>query len=82
MLRFRRQAGHLADDLPDGSDTSPGTLCQLKPGPRTPGLVYYALIGGVPNRLVNDASGNPKLDLLASDWQAIWARRSATEHES
>jgi hypothetical protein len=60
-----------AEDLPDGSDTSPGALCQLKPGPRTPDLVFYALIGGVPNSLLEDSSGNFKLDLTAGDWQKI-----------
>jgi hypothetical protein len=45
-----------AIDLPDGSDTSPDTLCKLK-SVRPPDHVFYALIGGVPNDLVD---GNPQ----------------------
>jgi hypothetical protein len=60
-----------AENLPDGSDTSPATLCMLSPGPRTPDLVFYAIIGGVPNQLLTDSNGNFKLDLADSDWQAI-----------
>jgi hypothetical protein len=60
-----------AQDLPDGSDTSPGALCSLKVGARTPDLVFYALIGGVPNALVDDANGNFKIDLTAADWTKI-----------
>ncbi len=59
-----------AQDLPDGSDTSPGALCSLKVGARTPDLVFYALIGGVPSALVEDANGNPKI-LAADDWTKI-----------
>ena len=53
-----------AQDLPDGSDTSPGALCDLQLGPRTPDLVFYALIGGVPNSLLEK-------DLTSGDWQKI-----------
>ena len=60
-----------AQGLPDGSDTSPNALCKLSPGQRTPDLVFYALIGGVPNSLVDDANGNPKLDLSSDDWTKI-----------
>ena len=48
-------------ELPDGSDTSPDALCKdgKHPAPftgsRTKDLVFYALIGGVPNDLVGDA---------------------------
>jgi len=45
-----------AENLPDGSDTSSGALCDLAPGPRTPDLVFYALIGGVPNSLLGSGS--------------------------
>ncbi len=53
-----------------GLPTTPGAdLCHLKPGPRTPNLVYYATIAGVPHELLQakpgdtspgstDASGN------------------------
>ena len=60
-----------AADLPDGSDPSPSALCNLKAGSRTPDLVVYALIGGVPNELVEDANGNFKADLTADDWSKI-----------
>ena len=60
-----------AEDLPDGSDTSSGALCNLKLGSRTPDLIFYALIGGVPNELLEDANGNPKTDLSSSDWTKI-----------
>jgi len=53
-----------ASELPDGSDTSHATLCNLKVG-RQPSLVFYALIGGVPNDLVD---GNPQWSkILGSD---------------
>jgi hypothetical protein len=60
-----------AENLPDGSDTSGATLCNLKAGPRTPDMIFYTIVGGVPNGLVDDAGGNVKLSLSASDWQAI-----------
>jgi hypothetical protein len=41
--------------LPDGTDTSSAALCSLKPGSRSSDLVFYALIGGVPNDLVEGA---------------------------
>ena len=60
-----------AASLPDGSDTSNPTLCNLALGPRTPGQVFFAILGGVPNALVDDANGNLKLDLSAADWTAL-----------
>jgi hypothetical protein len=60
-----------AKNLPDGSDTTSATLCKLAVGPRTPDMVFYTIVGGVPNELVDDANGNVKLSLSASDWQAI-----------
>jgi hypothetical protein len=60
-----------AQDLPDGSDTSPAALCSLKAGSRTPDLVFYALIGGVSNSLVEDANGKFKIDLSPDDWTKI-----------
>jgi hypothetical protein len=35
-------------------------LCNLQPGPRTPDLVYYAVIGGVPHQLLQAAPGDPE----------------------
>jgi hypothetical protein len=60
-----------AQDLPDGSDTSPSALCQLKLGSRTPDLVFYTLIGGVPRSLLEDGSGMLKSNLSADDWTKI-----------
>ncbi len=60
-----------AASLPDGSDLTPATICDLTPGVRTPDMVFYAIIGGVPNELLTDSNGNFKLDLTASDWTAI-----------
>ena len=61
-----------AESLPDGSDTSASTLCDPRAGyVRTPSLVFYAIIGGVPSQLLTDSNGNPKLDLAKTDWQAI-----------
>jgi hypothetical protein len=56
-----------AAELPDGSDTSPAALCNLKPGQRQPDLVFYALIGGVPNDLVEGASGIDWTKVLGKD---------------
>ncbi len=59
-------------------------LCHLQKGPRTPDLVYYAVIGGVPHELLQAAPGSaecpagtaqadcPQKDTLSdADWQAI-----------
>jgi len=70
-----------AQDLP----TSPtADLCHLTRGPRTPDLVYYAAIAGVPHELLQAKPGDPecpattpaadcpqKTTLTAPDWQAI-----------
>lgn len=64
-----------AGSLPDGSSTDPATLCHLPQGARTPDLVYYAHIGGVPHQLLQVDPSNPdspqKDTLAASDWTAI-----------
>ncbi len=60
-----------AASLPDGTDLTPATLCQLAPGPRTQSLVFYGLIGGVPNQLVTDVNGDFKHKLGTADWTAI-----------
>jgi hypothetical protein len=64
-----------AANLPDGSSTDPGTLCNLTAGTRTPDLIYYAHIGGVPFQLLQQDPTNPnsppKETLAASDWTAI-----------
>jgi hypothetical protein len=64
-----------AASLPDGTSTDADTLCNLPPGTRTPDLVYYAHIGGVPHQLLQQDPGNPdspqKATLAASDWVKI-----------
>ncbi len=59
-----------AAQLPDGTDTSHDTLCNLPAGPRAQNLVFYAIIGGVPNDLLyqNDQF---KLDLGDADWTKL-----------
>ncbi len=50
-------------------------LCNLQRGPRSPDLVYFALIGGVPHELLQVDPTNPdspQKDVLdPSDWQKI-----------
>jgi hypothetical protein len=50
-------------------------LCNLTPGPRKPGLVFYAHIGGVPHQLLQVDPTNPdskqKDTLTTDDWQLI-----------
>ncbi len=64
-----------AASLPDGSDTSASTLCDLADGPRGNQLVYYLIIGGVPWQLLaQDPSNNSiplKRTLSTSDWKSI-----------
>jgi hypothetical protein len=68
-----------AQDLPDGSDLDPATLCNLTPGPRTPDLVYYAHIGGVPSKLLHYDPTNPSSTQLSdADWKAILGNDPST----
>jgi hypothetical protein len=64
-----------ATNLPNGSSTDAATLCQLQAGPRTPDLIYYAHIGGVPFQLLQQDPTNPnsppKETLAATDWTKI-----------
>ncbi len=60
-----------AAELPDGSDSSPGALCNLRGGARTPDLVFYALIGGVAPSLLVDSNGDFKPDLASDDWTKL-----------
>jgi hypothetical protein len=59
-------------------------LCALTPGPRTPDLVYYAAIAGVPHQLLQAMPGDPecnagqaagdcpqKDELTPADWLSI-----------
>jgi hypothetical protein len=73
-----------AASLPDGSDTSQQTLCNLPAGTRTPDLIYYTHVGGVPYQLLQGTPGDgtcpagtppgdcpPKTNLSSSDWTKI-----------
>ncbi len=64
-----------ASALPDGSDTTPATLCNLTLGERDPSLVYYLIIGGVPWQLLAQDPFNTSLPLkqtlASSDWTKI-----------
>ncbi|CAN5395483.1 hypothetical protein BH09MYX1_BH09MYX1_25010 [soil metagenome] len=63
-----------AQDLPDGSDLDADPLCNLKAGPRTPDLVFFAVIGGVPWQLLADAAKPDEAQkpfLSADDWKKI-----------
>jgi len=73
-----------AASLPDGTDTSPDTLCHPKAGAqRTSEDVFYAHIGGVPHQLLQVDPTNPdsqqKDTLSDADWQKILGRDP--EHE-
>ena len=64
-----------AASLPDGSTTDAETLCHLPAGSRTPSLVYFAHIGGVPHQLLQQDPANPdspqKEVLSVADWEKI-----------
>ncbi|HWL89598.1 MAG TPA: hypothetical protein VNO21_27530 [Polyangiaceae bacterium] len=61
-----------AAELPDGSSTDPNLLCHLPDGPRTPGDVFYLIIGGVPQELVHfRANDRAASTITASDWTRI-----------
>ncbi len=50
-------------------------LCALPPGPRVPGQVFFAMIGGVPHQLLqanpSDPNSGQKTTLSSSDWNAV-----------
>ncbi len=61
--------------LPTSADEE---LCALPRGPRSPSLVYFALIGGVPGKLLSEeADGTQKLD-----WTKILGRDPSRWDES
>jgi hypothetical protein len=69
-----------ADSLPDGSDTSPATLCHLAVGPRDgqKDLIYYAVIGGVPHELLHFTPGDPDASQLSdADWTRMLGKGPA-----
>jgi hypothetical protein len=47
-----------AKSLPDGTSADPAALCNLPVGTRSPSLVYYAHIGGVPHQLLQARPGD------------------------
>jgi len=55
-----------------------GELCNLPAGPRDPKMVFFAVVGGVPPRLVEDAPGHLKPSLGATDWQKILGKDPAS----
>jgi hypothetical protein len=69
-----------AAHLPTSADEE---LCNLPRGPRTPGLVYFALIGGVPNALLPRGEAiDAKIDwtkILGSD-PARWDESGMDPH--
>jgi hypothetical protein len=61
-----------AASLPDGSATDAPTLCNLQPGARSPSLVFYTHIGGVPYQLLHFAPGDVNASALTeADWVNI-----------
>ena len=68
-----------AASLPDGSDVTPGALCNLQDGPRDSSLVYYLIIGGVPWQLLAQDPLNPSLPLKRTLDTADWRRIVGTD---
>jgi hypothetical protein len=61
-----------AASLPDGTATDAATLCNLPVGKRTPGLVYFLHIGGVPSQLLHFTPGSTTAnELTSADWVKI-----------
>jgi hypothetical protein len=72
-----------AKDLPDGSNLDPAALCNLGLGQRTPDLIFFAIIGGVPWQLLledpnNTATSAFKNTLVDSDWTKILGKDPST----
>jgi hypothetical protein len=68
-----------AASLPDGSDLSPGAICNQPLGLRTKGLVFYAVIGGVPNQLLHfDPNSKVNSELSDADWVRILGKGPAS----
>jgi hypothetical protein len=58
--------------LPDGSLVDKATLCNLPSGTRSPGLVFYAHIGGVPSSLLHFVPNDALASTLSpADWVKI-----------
>jgi hypothetical protein len=67
--------------LPDGTNTDPASLCHLAVSERTPRLVFYAHIGGVPHELLHFVANDPQASTLTGDdWVKILGQGLATFH--
>ena len=65
--------------LPDGSALDKQSLCNLQVGlQRTPGLVFFGIIGGVPNQLLHYDGTDESLTLTDSDWTKILGKDPET----
>jgi hypothetical protein len=66
----------------DGSEPFDATVadkgCNVAVGDRDPSLVFFAIIGGVPNELLVTAPGEEKGKLTGKQWEAILGRDPAT----
>jgi hypothetical protein len=61
-----------ASNLPDGSQVDKASLCSLPTGTRSPNLIFYAHIGGVPNQLLHFVAGDSVASALSTaDWTKI-----------
>jgi hypothetical protein len=61
-----------ASSLPDGTQLDQAHLCNLPVGSRTSDLIFYAVIGGVPNQLLHFKDGDPLGSQLSdADWKKI-----------
>jgi hypothetical protein len=64
-----------AAQLPGGGEQDPAKLCNLRRGPRTKDLIFFAHIGGVPSRLLHYKPNDPAGSTLSDDdWTAILGR--------
>lgn len=68
-----------AASLPDGSVLDQQTLCNLPVGlQRTPDLIFFGIIGGVPNQLLHYDGTDDSLTLTAADWTKILGNNPET----
>ncbi len=72
-----------AASLPSGAtltgNISASTLCNLPVGTRTSDLIFYAIIGGVPNKLLHfDPNSAQNSQLNQNDWVRILGQGPAT----
>jgi hypothetical protein len=61
--------------LPDGTSTDAAALCDLTPGARSPSMVFFTHIGGVPHQLLHFDPNDPAASRLTDgDWVKILGR--------